>query len=237
MPGPATTVCCGSRPAVRFLTDHEAGIVTAATARLVPGPADDSTQQTPGAREADVVGYVDRLLSLDPCALDVANPVFLGGPWRRPGDLGELGELHAGLSAAPLSRPQQLGWSQRVRDLRRCYRAGLALLDDKAGGDFAAASPADQDAALLDAEVVPFREVLFEHTVEGMYSLPEYGGNRAERGWCGIGHHGETQPAGFAEDEVTGPGRPSDRLLLSALLRTLLEQHAHACTLVVGCDD
>ena len=65
----------------RFFTAHQAAVIEDAAARIAPGPADDPAEAGhPGAREADVAGYIDSMLA----ALDDAAPppmIFAGGPW------------------------------------------------------------------------------------------------------------------------------------------------------------
>ena len=66
----------------RFFTGHQAAVVTAATARIAPGPADDPAEAGhPGAREADVTGYIDTMLGALGALDSAAPPVFAGGPW------------------------------------------------------------------------------------------------------------------------------------------------------------
>jgi hypothetical protein len=50
--------------------------------------------------------------------------------------------------------------------------------------------------------VSSFLILLFEHTVEGMYASPEYGGNRGLAGWKDIGYPGDIQPLGYTSAEV-----------------------------------
>ena len=66
-----------SLQALDFFTEHQAAVVEAATARIAPGPEDDPAEAGhPGAREADVTGYIDTMLG----ALDDQD-IFAGGPW------------------------------------------------------------------------------------------------------------------------------------------------------------
>ena len=46
---------------LHFFTSHQAAVVEDATARIAPGPTDDPAEG-PGAREADVTGYIDTML-------------------------------------------------------------------------------------------------------------------------------------------------------------------------------
>jgi Gluconate 2-dehydrogenase subunit 3 len=50
--------------------------------------------------------------------------------------------------------------------------------------------------------VSTFLSLLFEHTIEGMYSNPGYGGNRGLVGWKDISYVGDIQPLGYTSDEV-----------------------------------
>ena len=59
-----------------------------------------------------------------------------------------------------------------------------------------------QDKILATASVSTFTSLLFEHTIEGLYGAPEYGGNRGGSGWKEIGFPGDIQPRGYTADEV-----------------------------------
>ncbi|MGO9284703.1 MAG: hypothetical protein ACLP75_17410, partial [Mycobacterium sp.] len=63
----------------RFFNAHQAAVLDAATRRLIPGPEDNLLEHGhPGAHEADVVGYLDTMLS----AFTFSPPaVHAGGPW------------------------------------------------------------------------------------------------------------------------------------------------------------
>src|SRR5580700_8554814 len=80
-----TEGCTSSAPSARtlhFFSSHQAAVVTAATARIAPGPADDPAEAGhPGAREADVTGYIDSMLGALGSLDDAAPLVFAGGPW------------------------------------------------------------------------------------------------------------------------------------------------------------
>ncbi|MBU3864073.1 gluconate 2-dehydrogenase subunit 3 family protein [Streptomyces sp. 4503] len=142
-----------------FLTPHEADVVREATAMLVPGPADAPGETAPGAREADVVRYVDRLLG----AFETDPPlVYASG---RPDG-----------SFLPLSPAQQMGWRRRVDGLQQAYRTGVLALDRLADGDFTCAPQEVRHRALCDAEATAFRDLLFDHAIEGTYGDPVYRG-------------------------------------------------------------
>jgi hypothetical protein len=190
---------------LHFFTAGQAAVVEAATARIAPGPADDPAEAGhPGAREADVTGYIDSMLgalgSLDGAVLDGAVPlVFAGGPWSNRHTSGP--DLMAHFVA--LDPVAQIAWRRRLTGWQQQYRQGIAALDKLAGGDFTKASHAKQDKILTMSSVSSFTSLLFEHTVEGLYAAPEYGGNRGLAGWKEIGFPGDIQPRGYTADEVS----------------------------------
>jgi gluconate 2-dehydrogenase gamma chain len=94
----------------------------------------------------------------------------------------------------------RIAWRKRLAGWQQQYASGIATLDKLAGGDFTKANPAEQDKIL--AEAGAFRSLLFEHTLEGMYAVPEYGGNRGMAGWKDIRYPGDSQPRGYTSDEV-----------------------------------
>src|SRR5437763_6777932 len=66
-------------PHSRFFTAQEAAVVREGTARIIPGPKDDPTERGhPGAREANVVRYIDTTLA----AFTFHPPrLYAGGPF------------------------------------------------------------------------------------------------------------------------------------------------------------
>lgn len=190
--------------AYRFLAPYQVAVVTEATARLVPGPTDDPAEiGHPGAREADVVRYIDTLLS----AFDDDPPsIFAGGPWSNrhaPGP-DQLATF------VPLEERQLLAWRARVADLRKTVAAAVVALDAAAKGDgfgdFLAAPTAEQDHIL--ASLADVRDLLFGLTIDGMYSIPEYGGNAGLSAWKEIGWPGDVQPVGYSAAEVAADDGP-----------------------------
>jgi gluconate 2-dehydrogenase gamma chain len=191
-----------------FFSSHQAAVVADATARIAPGPGDDPDEAGhPGAREAGVAGYIDALLGTL-AALELADAgeegntgvpvIFAGGPWSDrhvPGP----DFMASFIAPDPVSR---VAWRERLTDWQRQYSDGIALLDELAGGDFTTAAPAAQDKILARPEVRMFLSLLFQHTIEGMYSSPEYGGNRRLAGWKDIGFPGDAQPRGYTSAEV-----------------------------------
>jgi hypothetical protein len=186
--------------ALLFFTSHQAAVVEAATARIAPGPADDPAEAGhPGAREADVTGYIDSMLGALG-ALDTAAPlVFAGGPWSNRHTSGP--DLMA--QFITLDPVAKIAWRKRLTAWQDQYEKGIATLDKLAGGDFTKARAGVQDKILAGSGASAFLPLLFEHTIEGLYAAPEYGGNRGLAGWKDIGFPGDIQPRGYTPEEVT----------------------------------
>jgi hypothetical protein len=188
----------------RFLTAHQAAVVVEATARLVPGPLDDPVELGhPGAREAGVVHFIDRLLS----AFDEDPPaIFAGAPWS---DRHSSGPDHLA-RFVPLIERQEKAWRTRIKQLRKSVPAAVVALDKAAAGagfsDFLAAPPTEQDRLL--SELADARDVLFSLTIDAMYSVPEYGGNHKQSAWHEIGWAGDIQPVGYTAAQVEADDGP-----------------------------
>jgi hypothetical protein len=109
----------------------------------------------------------------------------------------------------------QLGGPKK--GLRQVYREGLAKVDEvaraMAGAAFVHLTPAEQDTvfrALDGGAFAPdprrdnrtFVDLLIQHTLEGCFAPPEYGGNRQRggrpQGWEMIGLEGDSQPLGYS---------------------------------------
>lgn len=199
-----------------FLTPREITTLNAALARMIPssGPGDWS------AADLGVASYIDGILS---ASFDSGSPppVFAGGPYRVPSPAGP-----GFYSFQPLSRVKLAGWRKQVEAWRPLYRSGLASLDTSAGGDFAAVPAIVQDAILekLDLGGDPFFAVLYDHTMEGAYSHPVYGGNAGYAAWASVGFagdvHGVRFPTvgsqgawnvygGYSPEEIIAVGSPS----------------------------
>jgi hypothetical protein len=96
--------------------------------------------------------------------------------------------------------------------LRQIYRDGLAKVDQVAvamkGRPFARLARGDRDAVLgaLDRGLFPadrrrgttFLDVVIQHTLEGSFAAPEYGGNHRGRGWRLVRIEGDNQPLGYS---------------------------------------
>jgi hypothetical protein len=191
----------GASGNLRVLDVHQAAVVRAATARLIPGPQDDPAERGhPGAREANVTRYIDTMLG----ALTITPAeVYADGPFsNRAGNPTDDMATFIGLTAA-----QKVGWSRRLAGLRKQYERGVVDLDHLAGGDFVSASPQTQDD-VLGKDPTGFTQLLFTHAIEGMYSAPEYGGNANLVGWREIGFPGDRQPMGYTDREVSRSDGP-----------------------------
>src|SRR5579863_3668437 len=200
--GCTSTTASSSGPArpLRFFSSHQAAVIEDATARIAPGPEDDPAEAGhPGAREAGVTGYIDSMLGALGALGDAAPLVFAGGPWSNRHTSGPDLMAHF----ATLDPVARIAWRRRLTGWQQQYRQGIATLDKLAGGDFTKAGHAKQDAILIMPAVSSFTALLFEHTVEGLYAAPEYGGNRGLAGWKEIGFPGDIQPRGYTADEVS----------------------------------
>ena len=198
----------------RFLTAAELDTLRAVTARLIPGPPEDPD---PGALEARCAEAIDLLLgafAVDPPLIHAGGP-FSSRAGARHDDFADF---------VALDRQAELGWRIRlegskgieerefagpVRGLQEIYREGLAHLDERAGGSFAALPAPAQDALLADQADAQLQELVstaLAHTLEAMYGPPEYGGNRGLVGWHYTNWPGDRQPRGFSRREVSEPG-------------------------------
>lgn len=194
--------------AARYLSARRRRTLDAALERMIPadGPQDWS------AADVGAGDYIDRLLvGFDADAQ--TGRIYAGGPYRRQFD-----------EYQSMSRAKRLAWQKEIRRLRTLYTRGLADLDARAGGDFAAAPAERRDAILaqLDLERSAFFATLFAHTMEGVYSHPTYGGNAGYRAWkdlCyqgdvhgvrfpGVGRAGDpwNRFGGYAPSEISKPG-------------------------------
>ena len=140
------TSSASSGRTLRFFTADQAAVVEAATARIAPGPADDPAEAGhPGAREADVTGYIDSMLGALGSLDDAAPLVFAGGPWSNRHTSGPDLMAHF----ATLDPVARIAWRRRLTGWQQQYRQGIATLDKLAGGDFTKASGAKQDKILV----------------------------------------------------------------------------------------
>ena len=188
-----------------FFNPQQRATIEAAMARIIP------TDDTPGAREAGCIDFLDRYLS------------GLGYIFAKPDGSGF--EVLEGRSAQ--------AWMQRIETMRARYIEGVQDLDARAEAQFAAAfvalTPEQQDAVLRAIEAdgtgqpttltpsdalagptsaepalqqtstevdLDFLPLLITHTRQGFYADPIYGGNKGQIGWKVIGFPG---PASMKE--------------------------------------
>ncbi len=234
LPATPTVIPPTATPTPSFLTAEERRVLAAMTARIVP------TDDLPGAQEAGAANYIDLLLSVLPDA-DSPGLVFAGGPFsdRNPfpdpatGMPTDRFPPDAFAQFVPLTRLQLLHWRVMLlgsaavdgadfneaalgptTGLRDQYRSGLGAVQAKStemfGTDFAALTTAQQDAVLAAADA-DFVALVTGHTIEGMFSVPEYGGNTNRIGWDLIKYDGDSQPLGYSifdEQTMTYRERP-----------------------------
>jgi gluconate 2-dehydrogenase gamma chain len=183
-----------------FFDAHQRATVEAAMARIIP------TDDTPGAREAGTIDFLDRYLS------------GLDHIYAKPD----------GSGFEKLEGRRADAWQQRLDVLRDKYVHGVEELDrrsrDRFGTDFVSLHAGHQDSVLTDlerpgldlgsAEAVAgfapvetplqqtsveidldFLPLLALHTRQGFYADPVYGGNRDRVGWQVIGFPGPTSLA------------------------------------------
>ena len=187
------------------LSGAERRTLESAVARIVPA-------EHPGDWSAADVGadhYIPGLLA-------GIEEIYAGGPVRK-----RFKKFQR------LWRVKRIGWRRYVRKTRRIYRDGLAELDRRAGGDFASLPAPAQDAILqaLDLEGSDFFMALYDHTLEGVYAHPVYGGNRDYKAWQAFAYQGDVHGVrfpivgprdapwnvfgGYAPEEMIKPGKGS----------------------------
>lgn len=147
---------------------------------------------SPGAGQAGGADYVDALLGAF-----AADPprVWAGGPFS--GRHGGRADFEHLLELGPW---EALAWRTRIEAWQAVYTTGLTALGD----DFADADGAARAERLSNTDD-EFRDLLFTHACESLYGDPVYGGNRDRAAWAAIDFRGDSQPAGYTDDEVTHP--------------------------------
>jgi gluconate 2-dehydrogenase gamma chain len=199
-----------------FLDAAELDCLRALCAHFIPGPPRDPD---PGAAEAGAADYIDLMLG---AFTQTPPPLFAGGPFSlRDGD-----GHNSFADFIPLDALEERIWRTRIEGSRGLperewngpvigwqerYRAGLAELD-RASQRLGAArfSELSERRArwllrLAWGELGEFLDLAFQHTVEGTYGPPEYGGNRGRVGWTYTQWPGDHQPHHYSDAQISEP--------------------------------
>jgi hypothetical protein len=199
---PAAEMAGMEQPAVEFFNRTEALMVEALTARILPGTPDD-----PGAREAGVLYYIDNALHGSNEGYTVKT--YTQGPYLIVSEEQAQVETTSrtdSYQVVPVTQDlvSRYGY-QSVLTPQDIYRRGLKYVNAWAQkqfqADFVDLSEDQQDSVLQDMQDnkadtfdaptgSAFFTVLRNHTIEGMFSDPLYGGNRGMVGWKLIGFPG-----------------------------------------------
>ena len=113
-------------------------------------------------------------------------------------------EIGPGALEAGAARYIDRALADVLAELQSAYAAGLDAVDayarNRAGQSFAELDPDAQDAVLGDIEqnigdgftpdAASFFDMVLQHTIEGTFSDPHYGGNRDFIGWEMLGYPG-----------------------------------------------
>jgi gluconate 2-dehydrogenase gamma chain len=218
--GPSAVPQAGTRvpeatgAATRFLNPEQYALVEAIAARIIPGDDED-----PGAVQAGVVEYIDRLLATHE---GYPQRTYTRGPFADTYDPAEgEPEPEDGVIWVEEEELERYGWQSSFTP-REIYRMGLArfqeLVQARHGGSFLDLSDDEQDAileALEDAEdedveeafdpvgADTFFDLIHKHVVEGFLADPMYGGNQGLVGWQLLGFPGAQRA--YSPQEMVDP--------------------------------
>lgn len=180
-----------------YLSQSEWDTIESATARIIP------TDHHPGAREARVVRFIDRMLA----GTQFVFPAADGVGWLQ------------------MTGREEAAWAERIEIRRELYRNGIVELNEMAniefGGRFVDLSDEEQDRVLenlsgqpkpepfsfdapeddgrggapagnqpVNEDFLSFFPLLVLNTRQGFYGDPVYGGNENRIGWAVIGFDG-----------------------------------------------
>lgn len=180
-----------------YFTQHQWNTVEAATARIIP------TDRHPGAREANVVRFIDRMLVGTQFVFPAAD----------------------GVGFLKMEGKEEEAWRERIELRRTLYAEGIeqldALADSAHGSTFVELSDEQQDEVLtiisglakpepfafvgledvglggapagnqpVNEDFLSFFPLLVLNTRQGFYGDPVYGGNENRIGWAVIGFDG-----------------------------------------------
>jgi gluconate 2-dehydrogenase gamma chain len=192
-----------------YFDEHEWEVIEAATARIIP------TDHHPGAREAKVVRFIDRMLAGTQFVFPAAD----------------------GIGFLQMEGREEEAWQERIATRRELYAEGIRSLDriagDRFGSDFLGLDDAQQDAVLEEISGAPkperftfetaedgaggapagnqpvnedfltFFPLLVLNTRQGFYADPVYGGNENRVGWAVIGFDGPPSLASTMDASYT----------------------------------
>lgn len=212
---------------LNFFSPDEADTVEALLSRILPGTPED-----PGAKEGNVLVYIDYKLGVN---MGFSEPTYLSAPYAQsyegdspPKSAADHPDRVIYVKKSELDRYGR----QSVLTPRELYRSGLQQLngycqatfgkhfkdlsDDQqdtvvgalADGKISSATPQLFFTAPTDKEF--FKEVRTD-VINGMFSDPQYGGNKDMAGWKLIQYPG-AQRAYTAQDMLAEQTRPPQSL-------------------------
>jgi len=212
--------CSSSAP--RYLTDTERRVLAACADSIYP--PDDTG---PGAAELGAVDFIDALLTAfehEPPRIHAAGPFSDRNPFvAADGSPSSRFPPDQFLEYLPLSRVQRAGWQLRLYGSRGTPGGGpndavlgpvIGLRDLVRDGirEAIAAFPMPLDqvndaglVAIFDYLPADAQAEIQLMVLQSVFSLPEYGGNRASGGWQLIHFDGDSMPLGYTYlDPATG---------------------------------
>lgn len=222
---PAATEAEDLGPAILFFNEAESEMVEAITARILPGTPDD-----PGAREAGVVYYIDRELAGTNQGFTLKT--YTQGPYVNVSE--DMASVESTsrtdmYQVVPVTQSDVSRYGyQSILTPQDLYRRGLeslaAYAESEYGDSFTALTEDQQDAIVeaLVADEAPgfdapsgsqFFTMLRNHTIEGTFSDPLYGGNRDMVGWRLIGYPGAR--GFYTAEEMADPEFTADPVSLA----------------------
>ena len=161
-------------PKFEFFTPEQAKEVDAITARIIP------TDETPGAREAGVVYFIDRALAT---FSSDSQKTYREGLQDMQG---RVNEMFPGTAKFSALTPEQ---------------------QDQVLHSFDEGSPSSPRPRRMRAVAQNFFETLRQHTIAGFLIDPDYGGNHDGAGWKVIGRerdHMFQPPFGYYDKDYPG---------------------------------
>lgn len=208
--------CGKEKEKLLFFNERQFKIIESLMSGIIP------EGETSGAKSAGAAWYLDRFLG----AFKLTPPlIYAGGPFS-----GRNGGEANFQNFIPLTRIEELTWriiiegskgiperefNGPVKGLQEIYSEGIAFAENLSMELFK-----KDILELEDKEVVELLSVLSEknpeffkyllqHTYEGTYSAPEYGGNRELAGWKSINYPGDVQPLGYNQKQMEEQDDPN----------------------------